>query len=144
MNHLKVYARVENGVVQEVIQPLNDLDGVEYPIEERYPVQVLEQLVEITGLSPQPDQGWTYGKNVFKAPTPWESSPEETLQINQVSQRYHLDQASQAMAPMLVSLQLGDATEEETAAAKKWQAYYRALKVVDLSVVEPKWPKKPD
>jgi hypothetical protein len=144
MNHLKVYARVEGGVVQEVIQPLDDLDGVEYPIDQRYPAQVLEQLVEITGLTPQPDQGWTYENDVFKAPTLWQSSPEETLRINQASQRYHLDQASQAMAPMLISLQLGDATDEETAAAKKWQAYYRALKVVDLSVAEPKWPKKPD
>lgn len=52
-------------------------------------------------------------------------------------------EASQAMAPVLVSLQLGDATEDETVIAKQWQEYYRGLTQVDLSVPEPEWPVKP-
>lgn len=52
-------------------------------------------------------------------------------------------QASQAMMPLLISLQLGDATEAETDLAKRWQAYSRTLKAVDLASHQPEWPELP-
>ncbi|KAB2527494.1 tail fiber assembly protein [Pseudomonas sp. GXM4] len=52
-------------------------------------------------------------------------------------------QASVAMTPLLISLQLGDATAAETAAAKAWQTYSRALKIVDLTAFNPDWPATP-
>lgn len=48
------------------------------------------------------------------------------------------------MAPVLVSLQLGDATDSETVIAREWQEYYRALKLVDISAQSPVWPSPPE
>jgi len=48
------------------------------------------------------------------------------------------------MAPILVSLQLGDATDDDTLNAKAWQAYYRELKLVDVTVAKPEWPVAPE
>jgi hypothetical protein len=47
------------------------------------------------------------------------------------------------MTPLFMSLQLGDATDEETIRAKAWQAYYRALQTVDVTVADPVWPPMP-
>ncbi|MFL1562490.1 tail fiber assembly protein [Pseudomonas sp. O64] len=63
---------------------------------------------------------------------------------NEAEQVFRNDEASKIMTPLLVSLQLGDATEEETAKAKAWQAYCRALQTVDLTAQSPAWPDKPD
>jgi hypothetical protein len=87
--------------------------------------------------------GWTYKDGTFSAPAPILPAPEEILATNQATQSSLLASASQAMTPLLVSLQLGDATDEETASAKLWQAYVRALKLVDLTVIDPAWPTIP-
>lgn len=78
-------------------------------------------------------------KHPFPPPT-----PEEILSINQGQQAILLSQASIAMAPILVSLQLGDATDDETVIAKAWQGYYRDLKAVDMTVESPEWPVSPN
>jgi hypothetical protein len=54
------------------------------------------------------------------------------------------DTAARIMAPILVSLQLGDATDDETLRAKAWQEYYRSLRLVDLTVTSPAWPTPPE
>lgn len=87
--------------------------------------------------------GWSYAAGVLSPPPVIPPTPEEILQYNTITQESLLGQASQAMAPVLVSLQLGDATDAETTTAKAWQAYYRALKVVDLTVESPAWPAIP-
>lgn len=71
-------------------------------------------------------------------------SPEEKIAANAGRLETLLKSASQAMTPLLMSLQLGDATEEETANAKAWQAYCRELRTVDLAAASPAWPEKPD
>lgn len=71
-------------------------------------------------------------------------TPEIIKAANEARQSSLLAQASQAMAPILVSLQLGDATYDETVTAKAWQAYYRALTTVDMTVIEPDWPVAPE
>jgi hypothetical protein len=71
------------------------------------------------------------------------ASPEAILKAKQDQKDALLAAASQSMAPILVSLQLGDATDAETVTAKAWQAYYRALKSVDVTVESPAWPVAP-
>lgn len=91
--------------------------------------------------------GWLYVDGQLVAPPPppvVPQTPEEILAGNTAYQSALINQASQAMAPILVSLQLGNATNDETVIAKKWQAYYRALKLVDISAVNPNWPTSPD
>jgi hypothetical protein len=51
--------------------------------------------------------------------------------------------ASQAISPLLLALQLGNATDAETASAKAWQSYVRALKALDLTADPIAWPKQP-
>ena len=82
----------------------------------------------------------------FVSPPPPEDIPptaEEILAANKARQALLTADAATAMAPVLVSLQLGDATDAETATARAWQAYYRALQVVDLTPVSPAWPTPP-
>ncbi|WP_338010184.1 tail fiber assembly protein [Pseudomonas sp. GM49] len=64
--------------------------------------------------------------------------------LNEAQRRAFLVAASQAIATILVSLQLGDATDDETLNAKAWQAYYRELKLVDVTVAKPEWPVAPE
>lgn len=90
--------------------------------------------------------GWSYADGVFAAPaaapTPT-PTPAEILSLNTAVYDQLYAAASQAMTPLLVSLQLGDATDAETASAKAWQAYCRSLKLVDLTVSAPAWPSEP-
>ena len=71
-------------------------------------------------------------------------SPEEKIAANAGRLETLLKSASQAMTPLLMSLQLGDATDEETASARAWQGYCRELRAVDLAAASPAWPEKPD
>ncbi|MFL1502094.1 tail fiber assembly protein [Pseudomonas sp. S191] len=72
------------------------------------------------------------------------ATAEEILAANISTQTVLAADASRAMTPLLLSLQLGDATDEEVEAARTWQAYSRTLKAVDLTAQSPTWPDKPD
>ena len=87
--------------------------------------------------------GWSYIDEIFHAPHEEPLSNEKILARNKAEQDSLLAQASQAMAPILVSLQLGNATDQETVLAREWQEYYRALKIVDISAQFPVWPSPP-
>lgn len=137
------YALVEFGVVVEIIPPYVNPDERNVPIEERFTADFVARMVDITGLDPQPLQGWTYDGATLAAPVPYAATPEEILSQNVTLQEGFLRRASQAMTPLLLSLQLGDATAEETASAKAWQSYSRDLKVVDLTAPDPAWPNAP-
>lgn len=71
-------------------------------------------------------------------------TPEQILWNNTNDFVFKTDIAARAMAPILVSLQLGDATDDETLRAKAWQEYYRSLRLVDLTVTDPAWPTPPE
>ena len=91
--------------------------------------------------------GWSYVDGVFSPPPPppvIPLTPEQIRAINEAQQADLIRQASQTMAPILVSLQLGDATDDETVRAKAWQGYYRALQAVDTTVAAPAWPTMPE
>jgi len=67
---MRSFARIENGAVVEVINPLLYDDGSEIPIELRFPSHVLEALVDITEKSPMPAEFWTYDGVDFSPPRP--------------------------------------------------------------------------
>ncbi|MHC8295311.1 tail fiber assembly protein [Pseudomonas sp. LB3P58] len=70
-------------------------------------------------------------------------SPADILAANQAAQTALMTQASQAMTPVLMALQL-DATDAVTVKAKAWRDYYQELQAVDLTVTAPEWPVAPD
>lgn len=153
---MRTYARVEHGIYVECINPVThtaDPDdmavgagsriGVEVPVEERFTPEVVSTLVDITDISPKPQVGWLYNGVDFAAPSVVEETPAEILAANKLQMDECLNRASSAMTPLLVALQLGDATEEETDLARQWQAYCRSVKVVDLMLKSPVWPESP-
>lgn len=95
----------------------------------------------------EPDGVWKLNSDgsITKYPFPPPPPPtsEEIRAANEVQQAALLSQVSQVLAPILVSLQLGDATDDETVTAKAWQAYYRALKLVDVTAASLGWPIAP-
>lgn len=150
---MKSFARIDKGMFVELVSPMvYDAEspgwtdeqpsriGQEIPIELRFTPEFVSWLVDITDLDPQPQVGWTYDDGVF---APWMPDPQVVIEANKAEQASLLAQASQVMAPILVSLQLGDATDEETTRAKAWQAYYRELKAVDVTASNPAWPAQP-
>lgn len=140
---MRTYARVKNGIVQEVITPYADESGTEVPIEQRFTPELVADLVDVTGLDPVPDQRWTYEGLEFNPPTPYKPSPEEILRLNQAEQAVLMSAASQAMTPLFLAIQLGDATDEEILAARAWRAYYQQLQSVDLAAQQSAWPVAP-
>ncbi|NWB89442.1 tail fiber assembly protein [Pseudomonas gingeri] len=55
------------------------------------------------------------------------STPAAILKAKQDQKAALLVSASQAVTPVFLALQLGDATDAETVAAKAWRDYYTAL-----------------
>lgn len=51
---MKTYARLENGVMVERIDPMTDVDGNEIPVEQRFHPDFVAQLVEIDPENPPP------------------------------------------------------------------------------------------
>ncbi len=117
----------------------------EIPIALRFPKWFVDTLIDITG-QPVPEYLWVYDAEAgtFGPYIPPPPTPEQILRANQIAQADLNQQAALVMTPILVSLQLGDATDTETMRAKSWQAYYRALQAVDLTVVSPSWPLRPE
>lgn len=62
---MAVYARIVEGVVQEIIQPAYKDNGDEWPIEERYTPEMVAQMVNITDINPMPGEYWTYDGEHF-------------------------------------------------------------------------------
>ncbi|ABO60653.1 gp27, conserved hypothetical protein [Burkholderia phage phiE255] len=54
-----------------------------------------------------------------------------------------LERASVALTPLQTAITLGEATDGETAQARAWITYTRALKSVDLTQRDPTWPEQP-
>lgn len=141
---MKTYAYLGDGsVVLQLAHSWINEEGAEIPVEELYPAEMFEQMIDVTDLKPMPDQHWTYDGVTFSPPVPYQPSPEEVLSQNQLRQAAFKATASIAMTPYMLSLNLGDATEEETAMARSWQSYYRALDIVDMNDTNPDWPVAP-
>ncbi|WP_272905162.1 tail fiber assembly protein [Pseudomonas petrae] len=140
---MKVYARVLDGEVWEIIPPFAADDGSEVPIEDRFPAEFVAELVEITGLDPQPDQRWTYKGKKFAAPVPYQATPDEIRAANTAERDRLLSIATLAIAPLQDAADLEEATASETAMLKKWKQYRVAVNRVDLVAEGPDWPGPP-
>ncbi|NNB51701.1 tail fiber assembly protein [Pseudomonas fragi] len=140
---MNVYAQINDAKVVEIIPPYVNESGEAVPIEQRYTPEFVQTLVDITDVNPRPLEGWTYDGSVFAAPVPYVPTAAEIIERNTQQRASLMNGAAQSMSPVMVSLQLGNATEEEVAIAKDWQGYYRALKEVDVSLAEPDWPEAP-
>lgn len=100
-------------------------------------------IVDITAVTPMPQEGWSYDGSTFAAPVPYQPAPEEIESTNTATKQLLQSQASIAMTPLFLSLQLGNATDAETVKAKAWQTYYRDLQAIDVTVFSPEWPVAP-
>ncbi|MDU8357969.1 tail fiber assembly protein [Pseudomonas syringae group sp. J309-1] len=141
---MNIYARVESGVVREIINPVMDESGAETPIVERFPSELVAQMIEIQDMSPKPDQGWLYQEGQFSAPPSNQESAAQIMASNEAKKAQLMAYASQVMTPLLVSLQLGNATDAEVLSAKEWQGYYRKLKEVEVTPELLSWPSAPE
>ena len=140
---MRIYAHVENGVVDELVTPTLDLDGNQYAIELCFPASFVDACVEITGLDPMPGQRWTYDGTTFAAPVPYQPTPEEIKAVNTSTRDYLLAQATLAIAPLQDAVDLDEATAQEIALLKKWKQYRVAVNRVDLTQASPIWPTQP-
>ncbi len=90
--------------------------------------------------------GYTIVSGALVAPPPptvTAPTPAEILAANTSTLAGLQATAAVAIAPLNLSVSLGDATDEEIASAKLWQAYSRALKAVSLTTQSPAWPAVP-
>lgn len=62
---MKTHARIENGVVMEIIKPMTYDDGTEIPIDLRFPANVVGALVDVTSQDPMPCDWWIYDGATF-------------------------------------------------------------------------------
>lgn len=60
---MKTYARIDSGVIVEIIEPATWPDGSEIAIEDRFTPQFVESLVDITAVVPRPDVFWTVSES---------------------------------------------------------------------------------
>ncbi|WP_176048138.1 hypothetical protein [Burkholderia sp. BCC1644] len=69
---MSTYARIGSiggvDMVMEIIHPIEDDEGNEIPVTERFTPEFVATLVDVTSVAPTPDQWWTYDGNEFKVP----------------------------------------------------------------------------
>lgn len=65
---MKTYAYIYQGSVWEVIKPVEDADGNEIPLSDRYAPEFCESCVDISDLDPMPRAGWLYDGSKFTDP----------------------------------------------------------------------------
>lgn len=93
--------------------------------------------------SEEANMGWIYIDDVFTPPQEEILTKDQVRARNSGTQQVLLSSASLAMTPYLLSLQLGNPTENELIFADLWQTYYRELQNVDLTREAPSWPELP-
>lgn len=65
---MATYARIDNGVVVEIISPRLYDDGTEIPIELRFTPQFVATLIDVTNEDPMPGVWWDFDGEKFHAP----------------------------------------------------------------------------
>lgn len=140
---MAVYARVKEGIVQEVIGPLLDGSGIEYPIEERFAPDFVEQMIDVTAYNPCPESGWSYVENIFSPPTAPILSVAEIIARNTAARDSFMDIATKAIQPLQDAVDLGDPGKDEKAMLVKWKEFRRDTNRIDLSLESPSWPEMP-
>jgi hypothetical protein len=138
-----IYARIDSGLVVEIVEPMLDEEGKEIPVVERFHPEIVAALVDITSVQPRPQQGWTYDGSGFAAYTPPPRAPEEVLATNTGVRDVLLAEATARIAPLQDAVDLDEATDAEAALLKLWKQYRVAVNRVDLTQASPVWPTAP-
>lgn len=153
---MRTFAFVEGGFVREIIQPCAyDAEapawqegdpsrvGQEIPVSLRFVPEMVQNMVDITDIEPQPEYGWSYSEGRFVAPMAHQPSPEEVLQMNVLLRDSYLTQATLAITPLQYADDLGEATDIERAQLLAWKRYMVEVNRADLTLTAPAWPEKP-
>lgn len=82
------------------------------------------------------------GEPELRPPLPL--TPDEVRKVNERTRDALLDAATGALTPLQTAIMLGDATDDEIAAARRWIGYVRAVKAVNLTDDDPSWPPEPE
>lgn len=150
---MKSHARIENGQVVEVIDPMfyeiDSPEGSEYTfkkgdevsVERRFTPEVAASLVDIG--SATVNVGDSYKDGVFAlyvAPAP---SAASILARNTATRDTLLSVATGRIAPLQDAVDLGEATTAETTALTSWKQYRVAVNRVDLIAQDAQWPAVP-
>lgn len=159
---MKTYARVVAGEVVELIQPVSypsdSPDGIyppwlmgdDIPLEQRYTAEFCAECVDITGITPQPQQSWTYDGVTFSPPVA-DPVDEETLAVEARTERERLlrNNYDPGIMMALRALRMASTPEETSYAEGKvseLDVYAEALLVVPDQVGFPQtiiWPTAP-
>lgn len=139
----KTYARVQDSVVQEIIQGVVDESGNELPIEECFTPEIVAMLVDVTDLSPMPGERWTYDGSVFTAYVPPAPSAQDILAANTSTRDAFLADATARIAPLQDAVDLDMATDADTSLLTQWKQYRVAVNRIDLTQASPVWPTAP-
>ncbi|WP_291783807.1 tail fiber assembly protein [Luteibacter sp.] len=92
------------------------------------------------------DIGWTYADGAFTGPPPPPVIPptaEEILAANTATRNTLLAAANLATPPLQDAVDLGEATNAETALLKAWKQFRVAVNRIDLTLTNPSWPSSP-
>lgn len=139
----KIYARIQAGVVQEIIQGPIDGEGNDIPIQECFYPDIVAMLVDITDVIPLPEERWAYDGSTFSPYVQPMPSAQSILAANTSTRDALIAEATNRIAPLQDAVDLGEATDAETALLKKWKQYRVAVNRVDLTQANPVWPITP-
>lgn len=71
---MSTYARIQSGIVAEIIAPMFDASGNEIPIVDRFHPEIVATLVNVTSYATEPQPGWvatdSAGNWTFTTPIP--------------------------------------------------------------------------
>jgi hypothetical protein len=71
---------ISDGRVVEIIEPLHDAEGKEFPIEERFPPDFVAKLVDVSSVSPTVEVGWLFDDGMFTKPVSARRAKDEILE----------------------------------------------------------------
>ncbi|WP_284508306.1 tail fiber assembly protein [Caballeronia sp. NCTM5] len=87
--------------------------------------------------------GWVYDGATFAGPAPVSMTQEDIVVANTSLRDSKLAQAALAIAPLQDAVDLGEATDAESALLKAWKQYRVAVNRIDLEDASPDWPTLP-
>ncbi|CAG4889268.1 hypothetical protein [Paraburkholderia gardini] len=56
---MTLYARIQDGIVAEIIEPMMNSEGNEIPIADRFVPFFVASLIDVTNIVPLPQPNWT-------------------------------------------------------------------------------------
>ena len=91
--------------------------------------------------------GWLYAAGEFTAPPPPAPPPltqPEIIAANKAARDDYLRRAALEIAPLQDAVDLDIATDREKASLGAWKKYRVDVSRIDVSVLNPTWPTKPN